>query len=77
MSSRFHTLEGLRPVDDLNVPELEMLRDTLAARIDTYRQKAGYTVHDMYQAAHLPCPPSTACRKCAIAKLNHTEPVSA
>lgn len=56
-----------RPLEltDLDAGQLKHVQFTLAARINTLRNKAGHSVHDMRIAALLPC----GCAKCFGARV--------
>jgi hypothetical protein len=66
MRDRFHTenihdLSERRPADDVDSP-LEMLRNTLDARINDLRGKRDLTIHQMKTLAGLQCDCSKCCR---------------
>jgi hypothetical protein len=71
MQERFGT-EDLRSISDEPRPrggnpdneysDLELLRDTLAARINDLRKKRGWTIHEMNQLAAVACPQK--CSRC-------------
>lgn len=83
MRDRFGT-DDIRAVSDVPMPrgrdqiemsDLELLRDTLAARINTLRNKAGLTIHELNKLATIACP--STCRRChplkrAVMMPNHT-----
>jgi hypothetical protein len=81
MQERFHTTD-LRSISDEPRPrggnpdneysDLELLRDTLAARINELRKKRGWTIHEMNQLATVACP-----KKCSICHPKRVAVISA
>ena len=63
MRDRFHTdrIESLTHGHGEELGQLEMLRDTLAARINELRKQRGFTGHELAQLAGQKC----ACKECS------------
>jgi hypothetical protein len=68
MRARFHTdrIESLTHGHGDELGQLEMLRDTIAARINELRKKRGLTGHDLAQLAGQKC----ACKECSRQRLD-------
>jgi len=68
MRDRFHTerIESLTHGHAGQLGQLEMLRDTLAARINELRKNRGLTGHDLAQLAGQKC----ACKECSRQRLD-------
>jgi hypothetical protein len=66
MKERFKRVPGMKVLEDLTSEELEHLIFTLEARVNTLRNVAGHTKHEMCQAANVDCwnPGPDNCPKC-------------
>lgn len=56
-----------RSISELTASQLEQLRNTIAARLNTLRKEAGHTIHQMHQLAGLKCP----CSQCQDMRRPH------